>query len=1005
MNKSFLQALLMLSCAGMVFAAPTPVGPLNFGGGVNYQASPTEIADNQSPDSCNCVSNQDGSLSKIFGTERFIDQARSSYPVTSLYRAYASTGTTSRAVLLAINGSNILAATDTVNPSWVTLSSQIGVGQHWSFVTMNNKVYMAGDGLTDNMKEYDIFSGSFTDIYNATSGSETIRIRAKYLTQKSNYLIMANVLDLTAGTTFYPSRFFFSRLNQPSSSTYNRFIDVRTNDGEEITGVGVNFDKTNFFKQSSIHELTFSILDLVSRGGDQSLAEVVRGFGLQSPRTLETDGDYYIIGSKDAIRIWDGGRKSRLNPADESTEISGDVKTLFDRLIKAGTYDRMVGKYYRRRNWYVLSYEDPAKFPQGMNNSVIIYDLRLKQWYPICGWLADSFATFDGDKGDLVYGDSTDGMVYYADLEAAQDNAPKNLVIDGMDNANAWQGVSGVLNKDFENVVEGTASLRIWVNHVVTNSSMTRMVSLPLGSWLDKTNTNLQDKLSFKFLTTSTKNLTGLRVDLEVNDGISNQFDANFTSYTFTDFSLIKSSAWVTLEVKLSSFPVRPDWTALDSELIPFAGTPNFYGIRFYIEGVGGSSVSIDDVRLTQNYNPVNFYRFTKLFNFGTVAFKTLGQVLLTVDRPADSTLLMDVYNDFGKKVNTKQFAAEIPKEILVMGWVSTASIAVIDDTDFSIIRSTAFQEVDFLPLNGVATREHIFFGDRTNDRLVKMKRNPFGVIASTFGSFGSGINNFNLLHQMCATEQTANSPARLFMVDMANQRIKEHSPDNLAFLRTVGSLGTTATSYHQATGISANNETVLVSDEGNYRFTKLDVSTLGIVGQRGADYNTIGDSSLQEDENFYYVFYNKISELSNDFQDIFLEKRDKGNLSLVTRTRVTTQASTALSTYAAQGDLALRGRYVYVTFTDNALALNPTFYIQKRLKSDFSLVREFTAPREILSVMGDSFSYKPSVKNEKQNLEAEGRYVQLKFYDEGKDNYIRLINQSFIINVQDITY
>ena len=571
-----------------------------------------------------------------------------------------------------------------------------------------------------------------------------------------------------------------------------------------------------------------------------------------------------------------------------------------------------------------------------------------------------------------------------------------------MDTNTGWTGIPGTnLTRNLVDVTEGTGSLRMWVNQTVTESSITRMASFPLGQWSDKTNVTREDKLVFKMFPISTANITSLRVDLAVNDELRNNFDNNFSSYTFTDFSLFRSSAWNTMEIKLSSFGVRSDWTALEGEFIPFGGTLNFYGIRFVLNGVGGSTVTLDDVRLVQNYNPVNFYRFTKMFNFGSMGYKTVGQILLTMEKPSDSSLILDIYNDFGKKTNTVKFNTDVKKEIIVMGWTSTASITVIDDTDFSVIRTTDFQESDFLPLNGVATKDSVFFSDRTNNRLVKIDRENFGVILSSYGEIGSGTTNFNLVIQMDANEKGS-----LLMADANNQRIKEHLQSDLSFVNSVGTLGNLATSYIQPTALSATDDKVTIIDEGLYNIQTLNVSTFGITLKKEIDFNIIADSTLEEDENFFYLAYNKISDTSNLYEDVILEKRFKGDANLVTRVRVTPENNVSLSTYAIQGDIALRGRYIYISFTDQGLGINQRFYLQKRLKRDFSIVKEVIAPREIFSVLGDAYAYKPSVRNEKKDLEAgEGKYLQIKFYDEGKDNYVRLINQTFLIESQPVTY
>lgn len=999
--------MLLMVMPSFLNAEPVPVGPISFGGGVNYQTDVTNIRDDQSPDMCNCISNFDGSSSKRYGSEPYIDQPISSAPFTALYRAYTSTGSYSRTIQIGMVGTRIVYSTSDVSPVWIVLSSNIHAGQNWSFTTINHNVVMTGDGLVDPIYRFNIITSSFAELIDYDGSSESVKLRAKYVNQKSNYLLLINCVDLSNGTTYYPSRVYYSLLNSTlnvnaiSSYAWNRYIDVRTNDGEELTGGQVIFDRVLLGKQSSIHELSYSVLR--PNTGDQALSELVYGFGVLAPQSFINTGQFVFFGSQDGIRIYDGGRRSRLQVSEESRVISNDIKPLIEKLIKGKTYSKIIGHYYKKREFYILSYEDPDKFPKGVINSAIFYDIRKDQWYPICGLMPRSWSTWDepSGNGQLIYGESIGGRVHKVDIETQLDDSAKNYVVDTMDVASDWTGTR--VNRDVTNIIEGTGSVRMWINSSVTESSMTRMGIFSIGEWYDKTKITKDDILSFQFYTTNIGNITNLRVDLEVNDESKTAFDANFTSVTLTSGTLgASNNSWRTVEIVLSSFPVRPDWTDLTTENVPFADTLTYYGMRFVVNGINVSSVSIDNVRIVQrkDRNPVNFYRFTKLWNFGTMAFKKSGQLLLTMEKSPDSKLDLDIYNDFGNKVVTTGFKESIPREIIVLGLASTASIVVVDDIDYSTIRSTEFSESNYLPLNGVANKDFIYFSDRTNNRLVKMNRVSFGVINSTFGSLGSGTTNFNIAHQHDINENN-----ELFLVDMMNERVKVHSQNDLRFLRMNGTLGRGTTSYHQATGIAADADNLFISDDGNYRYKKVKISTLGIVLSVDTDYNTIGDTSLELDENYLYSAYNKISETSQDHQDVTLEKRNKGDLSVVNRIRITPKDTVSLSTYALQGDIALRGRYIYISFTDNALGNNQTFYIQKRLKKDFSLVSEFIPTREVYSILGDSYAYKPTIKNEKIDLGVDGKYLQIRYYDSGLDNDVKLINQTFLVNPETLKY
>jgi len=315
--------LLMVS---PLMAAPQAVGPINFGGGLNVGTVCSEIDDSETCDSSNFINDLQGAAFKRNGSRRYVDQAVSSNPVNSLYRAYVSTNAEVRKSLLMTSGDKIYQSSSDANRFWTVLSSNLAPNQTWRWVMMNKIAIGMGDGLTDDVKSFDLITGSMTNLFNS-DGSTTnpnVNLRAKYPIVAQNYLILGNVVvfssraALTQSATYYPSNIHYSLLARPSSMTISRFIEVRTDDGEEITGLGELNKFVHIFKESSIAELDFTVLNLTALGGDQVLRQIVKGFGLYAPKTLANTGDGYIMGTKDGLRFWDGGRKSRLTLQEES---------------------------------------------------------------------------------------------------------------------------------------------------------------------------------------------------------------------------------------------------------------------------------------------------------------------------------------------------------------------------------------------------------------------------------------------------------------------------------------------------------------------------------------------------------------------------------------------------------------------------------------------------------------------------------------------------------------
>lgn len=997
--------LIPFLCISALKAEPQISQEFNFSGGVNYSLLETDIDPKQSPDMCNCISDPIGSATPRRGTERLFSQAVSTYPVTSIYKIYSETSTEKS--LLFINKNTLYISTGGIVPVVFKGTDSLKEYSGFNWLQMQNKAILLG-GFDNNIKEVDPITNHVKDLFSDFSTAPAkVYLRAKHGVVFKNYMLLGNVLVSTSSkfetniSTIYPSRIYFSDLNSRSSFTAFNFIDFASGDGGEITGAGSIYDTVNFFKPSKILEINYSVLDFTA-SGDVSVGEIVNDFGLRAPKSLVGARLYYAFAADDGIRLWNGSRQSRLTPSDESRVISKDIDVLIKRLIKANTYKNSIMQYYPKREWLVFAYEDPGKFPKNAANSIMIYDFNLLQWFPLCGLTPQSMFALSGsgDYNQIVIGDN-DGYVFEFDKKERSNDMRRDMPVDVMDNQALWVGSSQNLSQ----VKTGTASLKMSISSLVTQSSMTRMAPFNFGEWQDKSKITRNDKFKFLAYVDGLQNLSSLRVDLEVNV-LGSAFDTNFTSVTLSSSAFIGgNNGWSEFEIALSSFPIRPDWTSFDSETLPFANTLFFYGIRFVANGVETSTVSIDDIRIVQgtNENPINFYRTTKLFDLQTKAEKNFGGMLLTLDKPDTTNLDIDIFNNFGIRSRTQNLPADFPKEIISVGY-TTGTIAVLDSIDYSVKRSSALSSEFSQYFQGTANKDYFFLSDRNNDAIRKFKREDF-VQVSSFGSLGSGSTNFNLIHQISANKD------QMFIVDQVNQKIKVYDLSKNSFIREIGGLGTstnTATpKFHQPTAIAANDTTAFVADEGNYRWMRFNISTMAFELQETVDYNTVGETSFALDSKYLYAVYMTGSEANLTDSDIILEKRNINDLSLVDRAIVRPKTPSSTSIYGHTGDIAIVGKYIYIVFNDDdddVYAAN--YYIQKRLKDDLSLVSEKKFPgQRMFSILGNSLSYKPDVKTKLVDLRSDGRYVQLKFYGNSLDNDVTLYNMTFLVDVKSQGY
>lgn len=990
-----------------LFAEIIPSKTYDFSGGVDYDSIPTAVALNRSPDMSNLIGDRNGAAGRRNGSKRFIDQAISTNPVNSLYSTYLTSGTGGSVIkcLFATSGNMILLSTRTEPYNWVILSSGLAAhNQNFSFVTANNEVIMTGDALKDPILKYNVNTSSLTNLLNQSASSTTVVFMAKYLTFTKGYLIAANIRLNSVGSAYFAnwssgtSTFYYSLLNQPSSMTATRYIDFITNDGEEISGVGTLNDKVNFFKQSSIGELSWDVaLDLFppTGAGDWTFTNAISGFGLVAPKSLIAIGQFYGMLSRDGYRLWDN--RTRDNAESEQNVITSRfVKTPIQRMLKGGNYAATSATWYPKRQWIVLAYNDPVKLPKNKINSVLIYDFVTGEMWPQHNILPLSFTNLDrnGDDGTLLFGDAADGYVHYFDREIYANDSRKEKPIEPMEIAANWPG--STLEKRL--IKEGAGALKITASAAAPSTTTTYMNPINAGQWLDGSKMAKTDKLAFKVYISSLQNITSLRIDLEMKD-IGGAFDTNFSSVTLPASMFV--SSWNTIEIPVSTFPIRPDWTDLETENAPFADAFSYYGIRFVLTGTGDASAIFDDLRFIQGKEcPLNPYRFTPMMAFETPAEKSFEEMLYTREKDRSSNLLIDVYNNFGSRIQTIEDKADIPKELFVFQYGGGNNIAKLDSTDFSVKASTVFHnyaERDFY--DGTTDNEYLYTANRATHSIVKILRSSVtGEFAAEFGSLGDGTTNHNVTHQMAIGGE---QDGYLFQADNGNHRVKSNFASDLSFIGMDGNLGRGVTNYHSPTGIAADASNIWIANEGNSQLRKLSISTFGTTIAQQFDNDMIAEASLVDDERHLYMFYNKGSQFSANHTNVVLLKMDKNNFNILQKEVILPVgvSEMTLSTYGTSGSMGILGKYLFLPFTNQN-----KYYIQKRLKSDMSLVAEYSYDSILYSAIGDGLAYKPALENKAITIGGSGKYLQLKFYDDDAvDNDWKLYNMTYLLRAQTL--
>ena len=1013
MNK-FLRNALFLIFLGIfthsrLNAQITETTSINFGGGVDYKTDCSDIQDDRACDMNNIASYFFGTSQRRYGSDRVIDQAISSVAVKGLYRAAYSTGSTVYRATLMVNNGKIYVDTTTTATGhiWSERKSGLNKGQNYEFRQYAYYILIVGDSLDDKVLRYNIQTDSVTENFSDTGGQVSpIILTAKHHVFSENYYLLGNVKEFAGGTTYYPSRVHYSLLIDSApyinitSMTAFRWFDV-SNDGEEITGMG-EIGNVHIFKPSSINELEFDILNLRSQAGDQSLNKRVNGVGCIAARTLVSNGKFYTFLSKDGIRIYDPA--GRLTASDETKIISNQIEPIIRRMLEAGTYKNAHAVYYGKRNWYIFSYEDPLRYPRGRPNHTLIYDFTIGEWFPFNNWLPETWATFDSinDKQEIVYGDSNDGYVYYADQEIFQNDARKEIVIDDCDILSKWlRAEAGTQIK------EGTASIRMTMPATTMYSSATFMGMINLGEWSDKSKTSIADKISFKVYPSSLVNLQSLRIDLEL-DTVAGDFNAFFTSVTISSNAFISgTSVWNTIEIALSSFTILDDWVNVSSGILPFANSPTFYGIRLVSTSVAWCQLTIDDIRFVKNKETeLNAFRVSKQYNLGSNADKEYRQLLLDCDQPATSKFYIDFYTDFGAFAKRKTLSNVFDKDILVTGYGGGEGIFRLDGNDFSTIDSTRTPQQVFSARPMTADTDNVYVGDQYNHRIMKFDRDDLETIVSSVGSLGSADPNFYVPFQMAVTDLNDNK--KLFVCDFGNHRLKIYNAKTMKFLKSFGELGSGATNFNCPTGVAADDEFVFIVQDGNYRLQKFKINSNNIFTLETSillELNSVGNTKLAVDQDYVYVYYSRISDDTFSFTELWFEQRSKHDLSLKSKVRILPEnVEVVSSTWSVMGDIGINDNYIYLSFTGDPLGTG-LFYLQKRLKGgiNFPLIKEISSVNRIYSVASNGLAYKPKRKLIYQDAGIDTNYMQIVFSDDALDNSFKLYKMSMIVRPKNI--
>ncbi len=335
---------------------------IDFGGGVNPNAAPYLLAENQAKDARNFRTTPIGSLRKREGFTA-LASPNTLDGVHSL--ASVNTSTTS---LLAV-GKQAGASSDRIitistGGTPTTLKSGLTQGKRWEWAqapTSGGQGPMYGLNGTDTPQQWD---GAAASTSNWTASTGTVPSSCRYLVYHNDRLWATGSL-----TTALTGRVFYSGLTadavpapDPRNWDTDNYVDIEPQDGQVITGIGKVGPYLVVFKPRATYVITDPVTGAWRRISDE--------IGCAAHRTIvQTEDGTYFLSEDAGVCRTDGSKVER---------ISDDITPFLRRAAEDNPTTLPNAAATFHRNSYHLS----IPFASTSNDIILEYDLLSQSWWP-----------------------------------------------------------------------------------------------------------------------------------------------------------------------------------------------------------------------------------------------------------------------------------------------------------------------------------------------------------------------------------------------------------------------------------------------------------------------------------------------------------------------------------------------------------------------------------------------------------------------------------------------
>lgn len=313
--------------------------------------------------------------------------------------------TTSYEVSLNTASNSVTVTDNDINLSMIPLAPTTYLGE----IVLSRKVYRISNGGTDYklLSNGTISNNSATTLTDSDSDAErsatTLPTTIIHSPPQGKYSLIFGGRLFIAGNPTYPSRIYWSELNDPDVFLVDQYFDVRFSDGDNITFLKSLLGKLCVGKENSIQYMNTDGNNPLT---EWSISDPYSSIGCRAP--------YSVVNSEKGLIYLGNGMVFNFNGV-TATPLGINIKSNIQNIL-ASDYSNAVGALIN--NQYYLSFNS-QDIGSAYNNATYIYDSIVNSWtYDNSGF--NSFAVYNSgtDSFTLLAGDSSTGkLLSLSDLQ------------------------------------------------------------------------------------------------------------------------------------------------------------------------------------------------------------------------------------------------------------------------------------------------------------------------------------------------------------------------------------------------------------------------------------------------------------------------------------------------------------------------------------------------------------------------------------------------------------